>query len=113
MILPALAGALPPRPDSFPVPASPDRETESVLPPPVAALDNLFADTPAGGFAGVSLWPGVEQSFAVATEQDHASAWLRLGSKPEALLGADDWWVDGLGKDGALLDRTLWALPTA
>ncbi len=51
---------------------------------------------------------GVERFFAATTEQDHVFAWSR--SKREALLGADDGCVDGLGKDGSLVERTLWAL---
>jgi hypothetical protein len=53
---------------------------------------------------------GVDLFFAAAAEPDRAFGWPP--SKREAWLGADEWWVDGPGKDGALLDRTLWALPT-
>jgi len=42
---------------------------------------------------------GVERFFAATTKQDHGFGWSR--SKWEALLRAGDWWVDGLGKDGA------------
>jgi autotransporter-associated beta strand protein len=48
---------------------------------------------------------GVERFFVIATEQDHASAWLR--SKREPLLGADDGCVDGLFNDDALVETTL------
>jgi len=51
----------------------------------------------------------LEQFFAAAARQDHGFAWSR--SKQETLLSAGDGWVGDLGKDGALVDRTLWALP--
>jgi hypothetical protein len=64
MILPALAAILPPRPDPLALPASPNRGTEAALPPPLAALDNLFAETPADGFAGVTPRPMLPRSPA-------------------------------------------------
>jgi uncharacterized protein (UPF0548 family) len=54
LTLPALAGLLPPRPDPLVLPALPNRGTEAALPPPGAALDNLFTEAHANSFAGVT-----------------------------------------------------------
>src|SRR5262249_51355707 len=56
---------------------------------------------------------GVERIFANATEQDLDSAWLRLRSKRDALLGVDDWWPDGPGENDWLVERVLSVLQTA
>jgi autotransporter-associated beta strand protein len=47
---------------------------------------------------------GVERFFAIATEQDVKSAWLRLQSSGEAWLGADDAWWAGIWQDHRLVN---------
>jgi autotransporter-associated beta strand protein len=87
--------------------------------PPLAGVDAalLAWGTPANITTSLrALMPSLEVArlerfFAAATEQDHRFASPR--SKPEALLAADDRWVDGFGKGGALVERTLSALRTA
>jgi autotransporter-associated beta strand protein len=69
------------------------------------AIRSLRALPPVLDVAGVDLF------YAAAAEDDYAFS--RPRSRREAWLGADDWWVTDLGKDGALVDRTLWALRSA
>jgi hypothetical protein len=94
--------------DAFPMLAGPDA---ALTPAPNSDAATTGATASSRPLPPVSDAAGVDLFFATAAEHDYGFGWPR--SKREALLVADDWWVDGLGKDGALLDRTLWALPTA
>jgi hypothetical protein len=94
--------------DAFPLLAGPDA---ALTPAPYSVAATTGATASSRPLPPVLDVAGVDLFFAAAAKHNHGFGWPR--SKPEAWLGADDWWVDGLGKDGALLDRTLWALPTA
>jgi hypothetical protein len=79
MIPPALGDVSLPQPDPLPLRASPNLGTEAALPPPVAALDNPFAQTRASGFAGVTPRPMLPRS---------AATWLPV-------LDSEFPWTDG------------------
>jgi autotransporter-associated beta strand protein len=94
--------------DAFPLLAGPDAALTAAANSDAATTGATTSPRPLPPVLDVA---GVDLFFAAGAEPDDAFGWPR--SKRDAWLGADDWWVTDLAKDGSLVESTLWALPTA